>query len=577
MTHRSQRRSGVVMRLLSFSVPVSRAVAGAIVLRIVNQGIGIGLLGFAGAVVGARIWPAVGDGISPATGGLPVPGSAAGVIGVLAVAAVVKAVARYLEQYVGHWAAFRVLGLLRASVYDHLQAHSARVAAAERTGDLVSRVMADVDRTEVFFAHTLAPAAAALVLGAGSVAAMAVAAGAAPAAILAVGLAAVALGWPAIVARRSSGDARASRAVLGELNAVVVDLVLGIREILTHRVDARQRIDDPGLRYDALQRRRARVTGVGDACVDLTIAASLLGILLVSPPVVVPFALALAAGAFGPALAFSLVYADAESTLEAARRVFRLFDDYPVSSQPAVQRPTFDGEPGLAFDGVWFSYSNADDPPDWVHRGLSLTAPPGELTVVIGPSGCGKSTIVPLVLGWYTPQRGRVGWTAGSRPPDDLIAVMPQRSFVLRGTLRENLLVARPDATDDELRRACDDAALSDWLSELPRGLDTELGVGDTTISGGERRRIALARLIVRNAALEIYDEPTAHLDPENAEAVHRRILESRATRIVITHDPALTERADRVYHVRDGVVIDGVVIDGEPAARAAGGGTQWR
>lgn len=556
------RLDTVVVRLVRMSAPVRRALVLSVLSRVVNFGIGIALLSY-GAHLVANL---VSD-----------PGSArplGSLLALIASAAVFKACSRYLEQYSGHWAAFRILAELRTTLYRHVACHPARVASEELTGDLVSRVMADVDRTEVFFAHTIGPACAAALLSIGAVTAAWMIAGGASAAILATGLALVALGWPALTARAGAGDSERTRALGGRMHARILDIVYGIREVLAFNVDTDAHFDEVGSEYERVQRALSRRAGWCDVALDATIAATLVGQLLFGPPAALPALLALTASAFGPALGLANVVSELPTTGSAARRVFELFDRYPMKrSEPdPTAVPDGTGSPAatVRFEDVWFCYSTSSR---WVHRGVRWTAPAGSLTVVMGPSGCGKSSAIPLMLGWYTPESGRVV----VEPPDSsdrsasaeraAIAVVPQQPVIVRGSVRDNLLIAAPDAPDQALHVALKQSALSDWIQSLPNGLETELGVSGAAMSGGQRRRLTIARALLMGAGVVVFDEPTAHLDRNTASEIIETIRSLPGTRIVFSHDPACATAADHL------VRLDGT----ESVETSPQGGHVWR
>ncbi|WP_457636739.1 thiol reductant ABC exporter subunit CydD [Oceanithermus sp.] len=251
----------------------------------------------------------------------------------------------------------------------------------------------------------------------------------------------------------------------------------------------------------------------------------------------------------------------AEDAAAAAEAVYGLLQQpappEPASPQPAPQQPV-----DLELAGVSFAY---DKEP--VFDGLELTIPAGQFLALVGPSGAGKSTLVQLLLGFLTPQSGQVragGVELGQLDPADWrqrLAWVPQRPFLQEGTVRENLLLARPGASQEELERAAADAGALEFIEKLPRGWETLLGEDGGGLSGGQLQRLALARAFLKNAPFVFLDEPTAHLDPESEARVHEALARLRRGRtlVVVAHRLDAAPLADRVVYLEGGkIVCDG-------------------
>jgi ATP-binding cassette subfamily B protein len=216
----------------------------------------------------------------------------------------------------------------------------------------------------------------------------------------------------------------------------------------------------------------------------------------------------------------------------------------------------------VACQDVWFRYGTGDDSP-WVHRGLSLELPAGGMTAVVGPSGTGKTTLFALLECFYEPQSGTValdGRDVRDWPLPDLRAAIghvDQEAEVLAGTLRDNLCLAAPGATDDELDAVITLTRLDDLLARLPEGLDTAVGHRGVTLSGGERQRLAIARALLRRPRLLLLDEATSQLDAVNEQAL-RGLVEAVAlttTVLVIAHRLSTVTSADRILVMEGGRV----------------------
>jgi ATP-binding cassette subfamily C protein CydD len=229
---------------------------------------------------------------------------------------------------------------------------------------------------------------------------------------------------------------------------------------------------------------------------------------------------------FAPLRAFALAYQDKHRINGAADRLALLPPLAEASSAPAIVRNVEARGVTIAFENVGFTWDEARGP---VLDGLSFRVPAGETALLVGPSGSGKSTIIELLLGFVTPQSGRItinGAELSTIVPQALSRMtswIGQRPVLFAGSVRDNIRFARPDATDAELDAAIASARLDRLVATLPDGLDTQLGEGGYGLSGGQAQRVAIARAFLRNAPLLLLDEPTAHLDP----ATEAELLES--------------------------------------------------
>jgi ATP-binding cassette, subfamily B, bacterial HlyB/CyaB len=227
--------------------------------------------------------------------------------------------------------------------------------------------------------------------------------------------------------------------------------------------------------------------------------------------------------------------------------VKRLGDILDMPQEPHTLTPAREagGKGLIELEDIAFRYSDGEDQKrPWLYRNLSLTFKPGRLTVLMGPSGCGKSTLAKLLLGFYLPQEGRI--TLDGRDIRHLAAnelrqtfgVVPQETVLFSGTLYDNLAMAQPSATFDEIIRACKLAEIHEVIEQLPDGYQTEIGERGVGLSGGQRQRIAIARALLKRPRVLIFDEAVSNLDQQTAEHFARTIntLKGKVTMIFITH-----------------------------------------
>jgi ATP-binding cassette, subfamily C, bacterial CydC len=479
-------------------------------------------------------------------------------------AAVTRTVSRYFERLATHEATFRLLADLRNRLFGRLLRLDEGQLRALGRGDTLNRLTADVDTLDHLFIGVLGPAAAAFVLT--FLAAVMVALFVDPWLAL-VAVAPLLLVNPLLAEfarRRGRPASRALVEALPDLRREAGDSLEGLTDVLAFDLGERQRarLETVSAAMIRLQERLQRLDAAGQAGVMLAgfLAAWLalaLGISLIERALLSGPALGLlvlGGLALGEAwLALPGAWRRLEQCRGAAGRLEEIAAQEPAL--PVATAPQRPSGRGLALRGVSFRYG-ADRAP--VLEDFSLEIAPGERIAVIGPSGAGKSTLAMLLMRQLDPDQGVVtldGTDLRLLDPDALrrhIGLLAQRPALFRDTLAENLRLARPEATDDVLRHALALAGLGPLLDGLPEGLDTWIDEAGSNLSGGEVRRVALARLVLTDCPVVILDEPTTGLDTGTARALASTLdgwLAGR-TAVMITHDPHLLPRHDRVVQL---------------------------
>lgn len=483
-----------------------------------------------------------------ALAGNPVWGmSAAGAITAMIVCAVLRGLTRYVEQYLNHNVAFHLLALFRSKAFAALRRLAPAKLAGKGKGDLIAMLTTDVELLEIFFAHTISPVAIAVTT---TIVYVIVAATLSPWMALALIVSHLIIGIivPRFFATGVRNLGPAIRGAAGELDNVMLDDMRGLDEIIRfgRGEDRAQAIEDRTRAlwrdHAKLSRVNGRFAGVGGLLVALLtsaaagIAINLAGVNLYDIPALVA-AFALLASSFGPTLALAALPANLTQTFASARRLFGLMDEAPAVVETGTANSDYEG---MRLDRVTFAYPGEGS--EAILADFSLDVPQHGILGIQGPSGRGKSTMLKLLMRYWDPQRGQVTLSGTPLPQIDvharrrIQAMMSQETHLFDGTIRENLLIALPESEirnggaagvlDSRLREALAKASVLDLIDSLPDGLNTQVGELGDRLSEGERQRIGLARVFLRNADLVLFDEPTSRLDALNEAIILRSIHE---------------------------------------------------
>jgi thiol reductant ABC exporter CydC subunit len=478
---------------------------------------------------------------------------------------------RYEERLVGHDAAFRLLADLRVRVYQRLERLAPSGLPSFRRGDLLARMVQDVDSLQDLVLRVVPPFGIALVVGVSTVVLlwwMLPAAGM----ILALSLllASTVVPWlTGVLARRREARFATLR---GDLGASMVDLTEGAAELVAFgAAEAHIRtIKSQDADLTAIAAASAGTTGVGLALTTLLAGLACWGCLMVGISAVLSGRLGgteLAVITLVPLAAFELVVGLPVATQalqrvrQAAARVFEVLDTPPLVIDPEIAVPL----PGPPYDvqmrSAWVGYPGEASP---ALCAVSLSLPPQRRVAVVGPSGAGKSTLAAALVGFVPCRSGSIalsGVPVERFSGDDLrtvVGLVGQDAYFFDTTVAGNLRVGSRDATDEELHDALDRVGLASWLGALPLGLGTEVGTNGARLSGGQRQRLAVARALLADFPVLVLDEPAEHLEPAAADALTAELLQLTDGRslVLITHRLAGLESVDEIVVMEHGRVV---------------------
>jgi ATP-binding cassette, subfamily C, bacterial CydC len=527
-----------------------------------------GLLGLASA--GATIGLLAGSGYVVGRAALrPGLGALAGVLAAVEVLAFLRGPLRYAERLIGHDATLRALARWRVWLYDCLMPRVPAALSGWRSGDLLTRAIDDVDTLQDLYLRTLLP--------------VAVAVGSGVLGVVVVGLilpvSALALSVPLAVACtlspyfawRSAGDDHAA-ALAGALSAQVVDAIHGAPDLLAFGADVAmlERLEAMSNRADALERTQAGANAWATLLTQICQGAAITAVLAVTAsavhaghlnPVMVAVLPLAALATFEPVPGIALAAARSRTVNAAARRLLAL-EAVPVPvTDPDPADVLAPGIPEISFSDASLRY--APELPRALD-GVSFSVVPGGRVAITGSSGAGKSSLVTALLRFWPLDDGSLA--LGGTAVEDLAqadvraacALVDQRAQLFAGTVRANVTLGRPDATDEEVQHALEAAQLGDWVDGLPSGLETPVGDEGVAVSGGERRRLAVARALLAGGSVLVLDEPTGGLDTPLADRLISDVLAAAGERSVflITHRASEASSCDTTVVLEAGSVV---------------------
>ena len=490
--------------------------------------------------------------------------------------AVSRAALRYAERYITHLATFRILTRLRVWFYSAIEPLAPARLVQARSGDLLTRIVADIETLENFYLRVvIPPLAAALVTLLACLLLGSFDARLAVALLAFAVLTGVFLPWATLrLSRQPAAGAIQARA---GLNATLVDDIQGFADVLAFGQEAAclarmQRLDRQlSQAQERLASARGLANGLGALFASLAgLTVLLLAIPLVSGGQIDGVFLALlpltAIASFEAIQPLNQAAQMLETSQSAARRIFELIDAEPAAPDEPRLPPILSADlPSSSYtiDVRDLRFRYAPDEP-YVLDGLSLSVPAGGRVAITGPNGSGKSSLVNLLLRFWDYEEGTIhigGRNMRELAADDvraLIGVVPQHTHLFNATIRDNLYLANSDASDADLIAACRQAELHDFIQGLPQGYETMIGDNGLLLSGGERQRLAIARAILKGAPILILDEATSQLDA----LTEQRLLQSLEgfmagrTTLIISHRRAGLRNVDHIIALDGGKAI---------------------
>lgn len=479
--------------------------------------------------------------------------------------ALIRGFLRYAEQSCNHFIAFKLLAIIRDKVFGALRKLCPAKLEGKDRGDLIAVITSDIELLEVFYAHTISPAAIAFLF----TIVMCLFIGSYQAGFGVLALAAyvvVGIVIPIVVSKASGGLGMRFRTGSGELSGYVLDSMRGLLETIQYGCGAARLAGMNDRTSDLLktEEKMKRTTGRNVAVTNMVILFFDLAMLLYSAVLynkgVVDFAGVLIPtialmSSFGPVVALANLGSTLQNTFAAGNRVLDILDEEPVVEEISGKAPVEFSK--ARAEKVSFSYRETEK----ILEEVSVDIPKNSIVGIIGRSGSGKSTLLKLFMRFWEVQQGSVE-ISGTSVSDintvnlrDMEGYVTQETQLFHDSIANNLRIAKLDATQEELQAACRKASVHDFIMSLPKGYDTEVGELGDTLSGGERQRLGLARAFLHDAPFMLLDEPTSNLDSLNEAVILKSLKQERAgkTVVLVSHRDSTMQIADKVYSVEHG------------------------
>lgn len=549
------RRSG--LKIMASLITLLGSLAYIMILAVIN-----GSLGFICAM-GVTLMGAVG--IAKALGE-SIALSYDAIIFLAIACGVLRGILRYFEQYSNHYIAFRLLAVLRDKIFTSLRVLCPAKLEGKQKGSIIAMITSDIETLEVFYAHTISPICIAVLVSICVVGFVGTMSSWWLALVALIGFITVGIIVPMIASGKLKASGVRYRAEFAAFNAYFLDSIKGIKDIVLNNA-GEEREKEVNKRSDVLlsetksmKNNITKAAATTELCVSVFIIITLsVGILLVTKDVLsigrMIIGVVAVFGSFGPVIAISALPGNLTQTFASGDRVLNLLAETPVVT-PVVNGESIEFN-NLNVKNLSFSY----DRDKIILSDICMHAEKGEIIGIVGESGCGKSTFLKLLLRFWQKDNGQICYNGtdidiiNSENLLDNVTMVSQVTYLFDETIEDNLRIAKPNATQDELEKACKMASVHDFILSLPDGYQTRVGALGDNLSAGEKQRIGLARAFLRGSELILLDEPTSNVDSINEGIILKALKEQKHKKsiILVSHRESTMAIADRVYRVERG------------------------
>lgn len=481
---------------------------------------------------------------------------------------VLRGALRYLEQYSNHFIAFKLLAALRDKIFKALRALAPAKLEGREKGGIISMITSDIEILEVFYAHTISPICIALIvetlvlLYVGFISSFYLSLAALVSYII------IGIILPIISSKLLSDTGVRYRKSFALFNSYYLDSIKGVNDIVLNNA-MKVRNKEVNSKSDELLAETKKLkhkSGITEAISYAFVSLSLIGVLILGlylsdkNIITIPkmiMGLVAIFGSYGPVIALSALPQNLTQTFASGDRVLDLLEEKPVV------REIKDGKNfsflDLKVNNLSFKYDEAS-----VLNNVNLEVKRGQIVALVGPSGCGKSTLLKLLLRFYETNSGDILYNnisindINTSSLLDNVTLVSQQTYLFDDTIKENIKIAKYDATDEEIIEAAKKASIHEFIESLPDKYDTKVGQLGDNLSAGEKQRIGLARAFLSNAPLILLDEPTSNVDSINEGIILKSLKDQKENKsiILVSHRESTTAIADRIYRIKDGIIL---------------------
>ena len=481
---------------------------------------------------------------------------------------VLRGALRYLEQYSNHFIAFKLLAAIRDKIFKALRALAPAKLEGREKGGIISMITSDIETLEVFYAHTISPICIALIvetlvlLYVGFISSFYLSLAALVSYII------IGIILPIISSKLLSDTGVRYRKSFASFNSYYLDSIKGVNDIVLNNA-MKVRNKEVNSKSDELLAETKKLkhkSGITEAISYAFVSLSLIGVLILGlylsdkNIITIPkmiMGLVAIFGSYGPVIALSALPQNLTQTFASGDRVLDLLEEKPVV------REIKDGKNfsflDLKVNNLSFKYDEAS-----VLNNVNLEVKRGQIVALVGPSGCGKSTLLKLLLRFYETNSGDILYNnisindINTSSLLDNVTLVSQQTYLFDDTIKENIKIAKYDATDEEIIEAAKKASIHEFIESLPDKYDTKVGQLGDNLSAGEKQRIGLARAFLSNAPLILLDEPTSNVDSINEGIILKSLKDQKENKsiILVSHRESTTAIADRIYRIKDGIIL---------------------
>ena len=576
-TNTTKRRSAIQIMgsLIGLVKPLLHIMLAAIILGTLGYLCAIFLTILAGQVIMHGLLTGVAGMIVPVDNMWRVFTPVKTIITVMIVIAVLRGILHYVEQYCNHFIAFKLLAIIRHKMFAALRKLCPAKLEGRDKGNLISIITTDIELLEVFYAHTISPIAIATLTSiimvifigryhwlAGVIALVA---------YLIVGVV-----IPMWNGKRGSQKGMEFRTNFGELNSFVLDSLRGLDETIQYGQGEKRKeqMSEHSKNLAGMQESLSKMEGSQRSFTNMVILLASFGMLALTIWLyakgemgfegILTCTIAMM-GSFGPVVALSSLSNNLNQTLASGERVLSLLEETPlveeIPGDVDTEESTDHTFTGAKAENVTFAYKVSETETDTILDHYSLTLQPGQITGIHGASGSGKSTLLKLLMRFWDVQEGSVSVDGAdvrkipTKHLRDMESYVTQETHLFHDSIANNIAIAKPGATREEIMEAAKKASIHDFIMTLPKGYDTEVGELGDTLSGGEKQRIGIARAFLHDAEMILLDEPTSNLDSLNEGIILKSLKESaeKKTVVLVSHRVSTMNVADVVYEMENG------------------------